>query len=395
MDTLAIFLVIPLIVFIKGHIAFDRRCRAILLAFGFLAIGVGLSLFLQLLFLGKSIVGPYLQNFQGYLRPVLFGVLAAIAIRSSIQAERIARLILFGVIVHAIIAILEFLNIQPFAGVINLLFRGDAEAKIGLRAIGAFDTVHSLAYFGIYSLVFGFAVVSQSKENPRLASLAKVAIGFSLIITILPFSRGAWISGIAASGYLLMHRGGMIKLLKSAIFLVPLAAATTAILPEVRDRVLEYYSSIVDGARFLLGASELADQKNINFITGRLEWGWLHALEVWRSHPLHGDMSISLGQFIGDGGYTEALANHGTIGFLSFFLMFIALWGGGQAQLYASSSNAKAVRKAFRAYVILFIFALFATGILKERSIELLPVMLVTLAMLPTPRNGASQQLKS
>jgi hypothetical protein len=40
-----------------------------------------------------------------------------------------------------------------------------------------------------------------------------------------------------------------------------------------------------------------------------------------------------------------------------------------------------------RVFVVAFLFASLATGILKERTIELLPVLLVVLIMFPTRHN--------
>lgn len=380
LDTMAIFVLLPALVLRTGRIAYDRRYRPVLLGFATLAAGVGTALLLQVMLLDIPMLWPYLQNFQGYSRPTLFGILAAMMIRSRDEAETVAKLILAGTAVHGFLAAVEYANLQPFTGILGLLYRGSADARVGTRAIGAFTTVHGLAYFSLYGLVFSTFVLLIAEKGSALGRWARLGILGALAGIVLPFSRGAWIAAAAGAAYMLLRRKTLPLVLKAAAGGTALFAIALSLFPESLVNVVAYYSSIVDGARFLLGAAEGIDEKQVSFITARLDWGWMHALEVWRSSPVFGDMSFSMTRFIGDGGYTETLANHGLLGMGALLLMLLVFWFG--ASRHAHGDSAVLVRRILRTFVVVFFLASFATGTLKERSIELLPVMLIVLTAL-------------
>lgn len=381
-DTILI-LICPFLVFIGyGRIRYDRRTRPVLLAFGFLTGGVGLALMLQVLLLGKPFYLEYLHNFQGYTRPLLFALLAAEAIRTRERAETMVKVLLAGIIAHGALAIIEFINLQPFTGILNLLYRGDFNDRLGVRALGAFKMVHDLAYFSLYGLLFSLAVLQHPERKPSLIRWARVATAFSLVALIIPFSRGAWIAGIAGGGFMLLQRGNLRFILSLILSLLGGFAIGMVLMPDLVNSVKNIFSSIIAGAQYLLGAREAVDEKAIGFITARLDWGWMHALQVWKENPLHGDLSYSTVQFIGDGGYTETLANHGLVGFFAFLAMFLALWKKTRLSTPARCQHDKWTLVSLRSFVVAFFFALFATGILKERSTEILPVMLISLIML-------------
>lgn len=381
-DTIAVFFY-PLLLFIGfWRIRYDRRSRPVLIAFGFLAGGIGFALILQVLLLEKPLYIEYLHNLNGHMRPLLFALLAASAIRTKDSAEIMVKIFLMGIISHGALAIIEYINLQPFTGIINFLYRGDFNERLGLRALGAFKMVHDLAYFSLYGFLFSVAVLTHPDKKPSLVLWAGVATIFSLVSLILPFSRGAWVAAAAGGGFMLLRLGNLRLILSLVLTTLVTLALSMVVMPVFINKIEEYLFSIISGLQYLMAVGDVEDESDISFITARLDWGWLHAIEVWKENPLHGDLSYSLVLFIGDGGYTEVLANHGLIGLFAYLLMFLALWKKPYLLAYSHFKYFQWTLVSTRSFVVAFIFALFATGILKERSSELLPVMLISLTML-------------
>lgn len=387
-DTIFILIFTPfLLVMIKW--GYNNSTQFILLAFSLLTLTVGISLIFQLLIFENINYINYAHNFQGYLRPLLFGIFTACVIRGREHAEKMVKLLLFGMVTHGFFALIEFNNIQPLSGMINLIYRGDYNNNHGTRALGAFNMVHDLAYFSLYGFVFSLAVIFNSEVKKNTTKWAKLACLMSFVALLIGFSRGAWIAATAAGLYMVINlaRPRPFKIIFILIFsFIPIILFSLILPPLVDIHILssfrELLKSIYSGYLYLMGLREFTEDSSIGFITARLDWGWAHALDAWAESPLIGDLYYSQTVFIGDGGYTETLANHGLIGLFGVFAMLIILWKKSYISSINSKSNSKWTCVAMRGFVISFFFALFATGMLKERSAEILPVMLISLVML-------------
>lgn len=381
-DTLAVFFLLPFWILLRGKIVYDPKCRPVILAFAVLFIGVAIALFLQFFFLVESLDPRYIINLQGYLRPFLFALLAAVLISSSKNALSLARLILIGIIIHQIVVVIDYVNLQPISSFVNLFYRGDIERGGAIRALGAFNRVHGLAYFSLYSFLFSLCIVLQTQKTMSINRLAMMAMFSSLTGLLLSFSRGAWIVFFISLCFIFVRPSKVKyirKLITLSIFGFIIIFSTAYINPVFWAKIVSYYNSIVLGVSYLIGSSS----EEVGFISGRLDWGWKHAIEGWKQSPLFGDLSIGFEIFVGDGGYTERLVHHGLIGLISFLVMLIILWVGVPRR-----SGDRGIRKIYnnnlRLFVVSFLFAMLATGMMKERTVELLPVMLITLVMIPT-----------
>lgn len=384
LDSLAIFFLLPALILREGKLRYDRRFRPVVLAFTVLLAGVALPLFLQLLLLEGSFHSRYLINVQGYLRPLLFALLAAVAIRTDTDSRSAATLLLWGMIFHGVVAVVEYSQLQPLVGYINIWFRGAADHSLGgMRAIGAFNRVHGLAFFSLYALLFSVCIAIQSARGSRMHYLANAAGLLSVVGLTISFSRAAWIAAAACLGFLLLRAIHVKVLVKGIVSLAALAVTVMYLRPDMWARAVGYYSSIVAGFFYFVDPSRILDASEVRFITGRLDWGWRHALESWRQSPVFGDLRAGLTMFVGDGGYTERLVHYGLIGLVSQLIMFSILWVGISGP--SVNGRVKAIKNTYlRVFVVGFLFASLATDILKERTIELLPVLLVVLIMYPT-----------
>jgi hypothetical protein len=391
-DTIAIFFYSFLLLSSKIP-TFSKTSKFVITSFFSLTLGAGIALLMQAFLLGKPYILEYAYNFQGYLRPLLFAFVTVKTVKSIKQTEILVRLILFGIIFHGLIALIQYIRLEPYASYINLLYRGDLDEFGYVRGLGAFAIVHGLGYFGLYGLIFSLAIITYPCEKFLLRKLSYIALVFSLVSLIVPFSRGAWIAAAISTVFLTLNKinwktfvssGFTNKFVKKIFIAIPLLALVAYFFPANSDFIRltkKYANDILVGIQYLT-FNRSQSFENLVFIQGRLDWGWANALEVFRNYPLHGDLSARYVTFIGDGGYTESLSNHGFIGFISILFLFFTIWMA-HSRFHSIEPLAKAwINVSLRSFVIAFAIAMIPTTMLQERSIELLPVMLISLVSL-------------
>jgi len=395
-DTLIIF-VYSLILLFGKSLTFSKGSRIIVYSFLSLTIGAGIALLIQAIFLGEPYLLEYVYNFQGYTRPLLFAFVTAETIKSARHAESIVKIILFGIIYHGVVALLQYARLEPFASNINLLYRGSSDDFGYVRGLGAFATVHGLAYFGLYGLVFSLSIINFSSVKPSLRNLAYFASIASVASLIVPFSRSAWIATTISVAYLFANRINWRallflrlkwKTLQKMIAISVLVAIASYLTPTDVIYTLKGYSDDILLATNYFITGKAQDFQGVTFIEGRLDWGWQNAIETFKKYPLHGDLSARYKTFIGDGGYTESLSNHGFIGFISILIMFSMIWMTNYSLKFIEPSNRIWIKISLRSFVIGLGLASLATTMLQERSMELLPVMMISLILMATSNHN-------
>ena len=330
------------------------------------------ALFLQSIFI-RNAYDIYFLNFQGFFRLVLVIVLFSNVIAKN-DSEYFIKLILFGIIYIGFISIIQSFDLKPFSSIINFIYRGDQNAMVGSaggRALGVFTEVHNQAYFQLYTLLFLLTIDAIKSFKNRI--LYKFALLLSLLGLVFSYSRSAWLTFLIVFIFFKYKSLNFKKIFIGFFVLnIILIIIYNFILSEIITyQISAYLESIVEGGKYLITFNDDLDAEKIGFITARLNWGWLNALNVWSENKVFGDISYGSRHdlFIGDGGYTEILANHGTIGFIGFLLFIF--------NTRKNSRNQSISNLYFKSMSITFILGAFAVGIFRERSMEILPIYMM------------------
>jgi len=385
LDTIGVFVVF-IVLILSAKLRYYNEARTVILAYLIMCISVVFALSLQALRDPSNLSNVFFINAQGYLRPLLYAILAACFTRSLRNYRIIVRILLYGIIYHGMIVLLDYFKVPILSSIISILYF-PSDGWDHYRSIGAFGTVHSLAYFGLISFIFCLFVASSGYYDSRISRLGVVGMVFSLPCLILPFSRAAILAALLSVIYITFVRWRGVSrlsgtsLIKFVFGFLVLLLLYISLSEDFKVTFSHYLTSIFVGVQFLL-TGEVPLEVPLNFIEGRLGHGWKNSLEVWSDSPLIGNLSASQVIFIGDGGYTESLALHGILGFLGLLFFFFILYSNG-GLLLSTSRVSKVVSLYTRTFTIALAVAALATGFLKFRVAEILPVMLVCLYYAP------------
>jgi hypothetical protein len=368
-DTILIYIYLIYFLFEKKNLSIKRKYLFVIRPFLYLVTGVFISLSYQLIFLNLPISNA-LVNLNGYLRPLLFALLGALLIENNDVAIKLSKLILLGAIFHGVVSIIEYTDFPLISFLINHIYRDGSD--LGSRAIGAFDTVHDLAYFSLYMFLFSFFLAFFKRDDVHLG-LSYLAMLFSLFSIILTFSKGAYLSLIVVLLFIFFKNKSLRKyIIRATLLFVSVFLVFSIFNQGFFNYFLNELTVIESGVKFILGMQFEIDP---GFVTGRLDHGWQNAIHAWQMSPLFGNLKVSIDTFIGDGGYTEVLANHGLVGLIFLFLFLLDL----AVTKKSGANSVSSLHLVLVSFVFAFLISLTATGFLKPRSMELLPLMFICL----------------
>jgi len=368
-DTVLIFILVPVVFFLRPNIKFSYKVWSVILPFFLIFLGVFISVFCQILFFDLPFYNG-IYNIQGYSRPMLFSLFGAYIIRSNENALIIGRLILIGGGLHGLMSILEYSNFPIVSYVIDNLYRDGRD--VGSRAVGLFKNVHELAYFNLYIIIFSISLLIFG-NNIFKKSLLYFSLVLSIVSLTITFSKGAFLALFSIIIYLALKSKKSRNIIIYLIFgLFLLFVLSTLIFTEFYRYLVYSSGEFYNNISFIFGYVEIEKAGSIG---GRLNHGWFNAINAWKQNPMFGNLSTSLTSFIGDGGYTEALANHGLVG---FFLLFLCIFYISKIKI-VNEYNSNISNIVFSSFSISILIALIATGFLKPRSMELMPIMFICL----------------
>lgn len=341
---------------------------SILCGFASLATFIGIALYFQY-FTYNSVGLAYIFNFMGFLRPTLYYLAASYLIKDHIKAAKVLNYICNLCIIVSLSIIIEYFDVLILEDAINIIYRGDVNTDVGNRAIGLFQRVHGAAYFNLFSLIFIIAILQIKKELHLKKN--KVLVGLLLIAMVLSFSKSTFI--VLIFYFLIAYKWKLfmnIKVIKVLIGSVIVLAFTIYL----NDTLYQHMNALFLGFLYLAGMLKDTSANEIGFITGRVNHGWKNALDVWSESIWFGN--INHGYFVGDGGYTETLANHGLLGLAGYLIMFIFFLRSDLFYARYKSAN----RFTITNITLCLMIALIPVGILMERISELIPFYFVILS---------------
>jgi hypothetical protein len=383
LDTILIYLIIPLYAIYKVKIQFLQHNLIYIKAFLVFFFSILCALFFQLLFFSEVHYIAHFMNALGFLRLPLFAIFSLIALTSRQRALSLAKVILVCVVIQFIILLVEYLGIYPFANIINRLYRDTFESVYVYRATGTFDAVHSAAYFFLYSFFFSLALLIGEKKPKGFRKLAVLSAVCSCFGILLPVSKGAFLAVVIGLLYFLIKRRvfGFLVILASLISLITITILY--LLPTNKsDYIRDQTSILYEGIKWFVAGADANQYETIDFVAGRLDHGWKNAIDNWLNYPLTGNIDASQQKFIGDGGYTEILSNSGFIGLIGFLAMLAMIFFSKRNSQNASFLDRSVYLDVIKTFSICIVIASVATGFSKNRTIELLPVMVVVLSTL-------------
>jgi len=350
--------------------------------FGFLFFSI-LPLFFQIIFLSNPII-PLSVLALGNLRFFFMSHILLDTKFSNIQLIKIINLILFGIVFHGICVLLNIFSIQPLANLINLIYRFGIDNDYGsLRAIGAFDTIHSLSFFGITSLIFTIWLNFYNQKNKVFSQKLLIAASFcSLICILTTYSIATYCAFIFIIICLFLKQLKVLffknvlnkKIIFSSLLVISFLNLFLYFFRKQLSNFVSVFDTIGLAFSFLTGSSY--ENELPIFIQGRLDWGWANSLQAFYKSPFFGDISNALTDFAGDGGYTELLGNFGILGFIGF-LFFISLFLS--PDLYFANLYKKRyfLGTYYLSFFIAIVFIMLATTFLRARVMELLPIYII------------------
>jgi hypothetical protein len=348
-----------------------------LLFFGFLlqTLSAFLPIALQNILLGEVFSSAELMFIFGNTRSGMMFLLAALCIRTSQQAIQTAIILTVSAAIHGVIAFIEYNRIAPLDTALLTLFNS-TNFRVGTRAVGVFPTVHSLAFFGLYTM--GLAIALLCIMRSKIWAVVGL-IGAGLCV-VLPFSRAANLGLLILLFCLLVHSG---RALRVALFSTVIVFGGL-IFPFLPIRIRESFSSLVGLIDFLSGRSSTVDT---GYISGRIEFGWKNALDLWLENPILGSGVERIDLFVGDGFYTSHLCYVGILG--------LGLWAIGyliqlnwfmNVRSSDTSIQCRVPRGVGIGTLLAAGAAAFATGYIQYRTIEIFPVIIFLLAHWARPQ---------
>lgn len=295
-------------------------------------------------------------------------------------------------IVHGILTIIEYLNITPISAWLNVIARGNIDADVGTRAVGAFGYVHGLGFFGTFFILYALYIIFEYPNNYLIRYLAYISVFFSIVNTGLSFSRAAWLATAVGVVSFLLPRWRSRRLNRLfpivGVTVLSIIVALLSLNAETLGRFNSTVSSFIDGAKWVFGNQSI-DESKIQFVTGRINHGWENAIAVWFENPLFGRLIIQGNIFVGDGGYTAMLAQQGLVGLVGFVGWCTLICRQLPPRSYCDIRQATVLTHMNCTFVVTILTASLATGAaFSERILELLPILLMTLQMLPVQQKA-------
>ena len=348
---------------------------SILCGFASLAIFVFLALIFQYIN-DPTKISPYVVNFMGFLRPTMYYVAASYLIVDYAKATVVLRYMAYLCIIVSTSIILEYLDLPIIEDVINIIYRGAVDTDNGKRAIGLFQRVHGAAYFSLISLMFLIAIFQLNKELHLRKN--RVVITLLVVAMMLTFSKGAILVFVV---YIFIAYKTKLILSKKVFKILALSLCIFTIALYLNTRLLHHVTILLFGIIYMFGFLNDASIEKISFVTGRVDHGWTNALDVWRDYKWFGD--VDSGRFVGDGGWTETLANHGILGAIGWILLFYFFFKSSRHLNLSKLHN----RFTMTNITLCLMLAMVPVGILMERISELMPFYLVVLSRMLEAKN--------
>lgn len=381
-DSVFIYLIIPFLLIHNKRLKFLNINKTIVISLFIFVLSIFIALILQIFFIPEMSVKTHVLNFAGFLRMFLFSLLAFFTITTFNRALIITKIFLFCTIIQSLILIIQYAQVYPLSNFISWFYNNSNNETNVYRAVGSFNAVHSAAYYFLYFFLFSLSIYISS-EHMKIKNLALIAVCFSFIGLVLPVSKGAYLALFVSLTYLILVRKAVGIFIKSIIFLTCFLIFSALLIPRKK---IEYFQNqfieLYEGAKWILFSTDIGSYDHMGFIAGRLDHGWKNAIDNWVIYPVYGNIDTSVKTFIGDGGYTEILSNSGLIGLFGFLIMLLILFFSSSSTKGRRSNVRCVFENTRKTIVIAIFFASIATGFLKQRTVELLPVMLVTLSSL-------------
>ena len=371
-DTLLIYLIVPLYILVKGFklVFYDKKIKQLVLVVMLIPMALFLSFIVRVAYSGEftfSDSGPLF----GFIRFLLFFILAAVAIHSEKDAKLIFTITLIGVGVHSFFALIEYFRVAPLDSMLSNFYNNEG-VRLGLRGIGAFYRVHTLAFF----LTIGFFLTLGLYKYYN-KTIMKVLLIVCLAASIVPFSKISLLILISA---IFMHNIFLYKIKGLFLFtmiLILMAIAVVFLLPESSYQYLaksiNHLTIILDYIFF----DNSIDSKALGSISGRGET-FGNVLRALDNSFLFGVGLNSEYGFTGDGLYFSILSHDGFLGFFSliFFLFYLFYLFYYKLESTYFDRNLK-LTALFFLYTI--VFGGLVSGVLGGRLLELLPILFISL----------------
>jgi hypothetical protein len=310
------------------------------------------------IFFYQTHIFSILVNALGFLRPL--GTLYFVSNQRHYLLN-LKKLVFSTLYIYPILGIIDYFNIEPLNSFLNLIYRFGIDNQMLGRATGLFQRVHGLAYFNVLAIV----ILIADNELVKSSFKKKLLIIINFLSLVLTFSRSGMIF-IFIVILIMKRRYFLYYILSVFVFIF-------FILNFLREsKLFRIIDSIYNGVKYLLGSNEF-DDRGAAFITARLEWGWGNSISKFLDSPIWGNLDKSVGDFVGDGGYVEILANQGLMGLIGFFiLIFWFLFHKKKSFRYIgitlSLLNIGAACFTERLFELLIIYIIFTLTPINERK---------------------------
>lgn len=382
LDSVFIYLIIPFLLIYNKRLKILNVNKPIVLSISIFVSSILIALILQILFIPEASIKLHVFNFAGFLRMLFFSLLASLTITTFSRALIITKIFLACTIIQSVVLIAQYAQVYPFSNFISWFYSNSNNETNVYRAVGSFNAVHSAAYYFLYFFLFSLTIYSGS-HHKKIKNLALIAVCFSFIGLVLPVSKGAYLALFVSLTYLILVRKAVGVFIKSVIFLTFFLILSVSLIPH--KKIVYFQSQFIElyeGIKWILLSADSSTYDQMGFIAGRLDHGWKNSIENWLAYPLFGNVEASREVFIGDGGYTEILSNSGLVGLLGFLTMLFILYNQNLSSKSKKNDIQSISSYGIKSIVLAVLIASVATGFLKQRTVELLPVMLITLTSL-------------
>lgn len=384
-DSLAIYILVPLIVIIKYFNLkfYDKNIKNLMKVMFILPLVLFLSMVhhspLSQFTLSLDI-GPFL----GILRFYLFFVLSSIAIKGEKDARLIFNIAIIGLAFHSAGMIIEYFKIYPFDYVLSA-FYGNQDYRLGLRGIGNFFRVHTAAFF----LCFYFFLLLGLRKYYKNKLSINTLLFFSFVAALLPFSKITII---------LLFLGVFIYIvyeyrLRSVFYLVLISIFAIVLLFLLPEKAFSYLMYSFDSLKiifdYLIGNIDAQDSHLTGSVSGR-EVTLDRVFLVLQEAPLLGLGAVESRKFgfIGDSLYFSMVAENGLLGLFTFIGVFSYM-----AYIMLKKLKVLKIDKPLKFVLFMFLLIIFigglASSVLSNRTIETLPILLIAVYIFADSRYKA------
>jgi hypothetical protein len=246
-----------------------------------------------------------LVNSMGFFRTIgVFNFLSSY----KYKLYTVKKILFSTVYIYPILGIIDYVNLEPINSLINLFYRFSCDNQMLGRATGIFQRVHGLAYFNVLAII----ILLTDKKFKKSSLMSHILIFLNLVSLFLTFSR---------SGLIFLFV--VVFILYRKFFYIYLLILITGLILIFNffegSKLYNIIDSIYNGYKYFIGDPNF-DERGAAFITARLEWGWGNSFNKFLDSPVIGNLNKTIGDFVGDGGYVEILANQGLFGLIGFIL---------------------------------------------------------------------------